>query len=143
MSKEEKNMAAVKELFDRISAGDLAVCDELMVPTFVTHGDTMFPYVRGTEGLKRGIGFFKKCFPDAKLNTEKLFAEGDKVVAHVTVTATHSGGEWLGVKPTNKKMSWTSTSITRFDNNGKMAERWVIEDELGQQKQLGLVKALG
>lgn len=142
MASVEQNIAAVRRLFDEISAGNMAVVDEVMIPEFVTHGDAMFPYVRGTAPLKMGIGAFKKAFPDARLSVEHIFGEGDKVVARVQVKGTHSG-EWLGVAPTNAEMTWTSSSITRFNEEGKMAERWVIEDELAMLEQLGIIKAVG
>ena len=142
MTSVEQNIAAVRRLFDEISAGNMAVVDEVMIPEFVTHGDAMFPFVLGTAPLKMGIGAFKKAFPDARLAVEQIFGEGNKVIARVQVTGTHRG-EWLGVAPTNAEMTWTSSSITRFNDDGKMAERWVIEDELAMMQQLGLVKAVG
>jgi hypothetical protein len=36
-------------------------------------------------------------------------------------------------------MTWTASSIIRFNSAGKMVERWVIEDELGVMQQLGRV----
>lgn len=142
MASIEQNIAAVRRLFDEISAGNMAVVDEVMTPEFVTHGDAMFPFVRGTGPLKMGIGAFKKAFPDARLAVEQIFGEGDKVIARVQVSGTHTG-EWLGVAATNAAMTWTSSSITRFNDEGKMAERWVIEDELAMLQQLGLVRAVG
>ena len=142
MASVEQNIAAVRRLFDEISAGNMGVVDEVMIPEFVTHGDAMFPYVRGTGPLKMGIGAFKKAFPDARLSVEHIFGEGDKVIARVQVRGTHRG-EWLGVAPTNAEMTWTSSSITRFNEAGKMAERWVIEDELAMLEQLGIIKGVG
>jgi hypothetical protein len=49
----------------------------------------------------------------------------------------------MGVAPTNAEMTWTSSSITRFNEAGKMAERWVIEDELAMLEQLGIIKGVG
>jgi hypothetical protein len=40
-------------------------------------------------------------------------------------------------------MTWTSSSITRFNEAGTMAERWVIEDELAMLEQLGIIKGVG
>jgi predicted ester cyclase len=137
----EEHIAAVRRLFEGVSAGDMSVIDELMIPEFVTHGDALFPFVRGTDALKRGIGAFKTAFPDATLTVQHIFAEGDKVVARVTVRGTHAK-EWLGAPPSGKQLTWTASSITRFANS-KMVERWVIEDELGMMEQLGLVPPIG
>lgn len=138
----EENKAAVRRLFAEISAGNLAIIDELMIPEFVTHGDALFPFVRGTEALKRGIGAFKNAFPDATLTIENMLAEGDRVITRVTVRGTHTR-EWLGVAPSGRVMTWTASSIIRFNDKGKMAERWVIEDQLGMMEQLGLIPPIG
>ena len=45
MASVEQNIAAVRKFFDEISAGNMGVVDEVMIPEFVTHGDAMFPFV--------------------------------------------------------------------------------------------------
>ena len=113
-----------------------------MIPEFVTHGDAMFPFVRGTGGLKAGIGAFKKAFPDARLSVEHIFGEDDKVVARVQVTGTHRG-EWLGVGADQCRDGLDVIVDHPVQRGGMMAERWVIEDELAMLEQLGIIKAVG
>lgn len=135
-------VASLRRLFEALSSPDSAVLvqaiDELMVPGFVTHGDALFPLAFGREALERAIPAFKRAFPDATVTIQQIVADGDKVMAHVVVTGTHED-EWMGVAPTHRRMTWTATSITRFNDEGKMAERWVIEDQLGMLQQLGRV----
>ena len=138
----EENIAATLRLFEAATAGDMDAFDDLMVPDFVTHGDAMFPFVRGKDILKVAIPAFRAAFPDAKLSPELIFGEGNNVVAHVKVTATHEG-PWLGAEPTHKKMTWTASTIIRFNDDGMMVERWVIEDELGVMEQLGIAPLIG
>lgn len=137
-----ENISAVRRLFEALSSSDPnvlpAAIGELMVPEFVTHGDALFPFVRGRDALKQAIPRFKAAFPDAMATIQQIFAEGNKVMAHVQINGTHEN-EWMGVPGTHKKMTWTATSITRFNNQGKMVERWVIEDQLGMLQQLGRV----
>lgn len=137
-----ENIAAVRRLFEALSSSDPKVLpvaiDELMIPEFVTHGDALFPFVRGREALKQAIPRFKAAFPDATATIQQIFAEGNKVMAHVQINGTHEN-EWMGVPGTHKKMTWTATSITRFNAAGKMAERWVVEDQLSMLQQLGRV----
>jgi predicted ester cyclase len=138
----EDNKAVVMRFFEAASKNRMDDFDELMIPEFVTHGDALFPFFRGREGMKKGVGGFKNAFPDATLTPEVVFGEGDKVMAHVRVDATQEK-EWLGVQPSGKKYSWTATTIIRFNEDGKMAERWVIEDELGMMQQLGIMPRMG
>jgi predicted ester cyclase len=138
----KENIAATLRMYDAASTGDLDTFDDLMIPNFITHGDVMFPFVRGRDILRTAIATFRVAFPDAKLTPEVIFADGDRVVAHVEVTGTHEGS-WLGAEPTHKKMTWTASTIIRFDEDGMMAERWVIEDELGVMEQLGVAPLVG
>jgi len=47
----------------------------------------------------------------------------------------------MGVPPTFKDLTWTATQITRFDDNGMMLERWVLEDFVSMFQQLGILPA--
>jgi steroid delta-isomerase-like uncharacterized protein len=138
MATPEQNMATVRRFFGAASDANFDDFDNYMIEEFVTHGDALFPFFRGREGMKRGVGGFKNAFPDARLNVEIMFAEDDKVVAHVRVSG-HQEKEWLGVPPEGKEYSWTASTIIRFNDQGQMAERWVIEDELGMMQQLGIM----
>ena len=138
----EENLATARRFFQAANENDFDTFDEIMVPDFITHGDALFPFVRGSAILKTALPAFKAAFPDAKITPEVMFADGDKVVAHVNVTGTHQG-KWLGVEATGKKMKWTASTIIRFNDDGRMAERWVIEDELGVVEQLGIAPPIG
>lgn len=141
MATPKQNMATVRQFFEAASTANFDDFDNYMVEKFVTHGDALFPFFMGREGMKGGVGFFKKAFPDARLNLEEIFAEGNKVVAHVRVTG-HQEKEWLGVPASGNEYTWTASTIIRFDDDGKMVERWVIEDELGMMIQLGIMPPL-
>ncbi len=136
------NMDAMRRLFEGFSSPDVdflrRTVDELMVPEFITHGDALFPLVHGREALKQAIPAFKAAFPDATATIQQIFAEGNKVMVRVETSGTHEN-EWMGAPGSHKKMTWTATSITRFNDDGKMAERWVIEDEVGLLTQLGVL----
>jgi steroid delta-isomerase-like uncharacterized protein len=138
----EANKASVRRLLEAMGDPDSEAIkqaiDDLMVPDFVTHGTAMFPYVRGTEILKQAIPGFKAAFPDVKVEIVQLFGERDRVVSHIQLTATHKG-EFMGFKPTNKKITWTGTQIVRFDDEGKMVERWVLEDEMRYLQAIGKI----
>jgi len=143
MATPEQNIETVRKFFEAASTANFDDFDNYMDEKFVTHGDALFPFFMGREGMKGGVGFFKKAFPDARLHLEEIFAEGNKVVAHVRVTG-HQEKEWLGVPPPEdgRAYTWTASTIIRFDDDGTMAERWVIEDELGMMIQLGIMPPL-
>ena len=58
------------------------------------------------------------------VTVEDIIAEGDKVVARITMSGTHQG-ELMGVAPTGKQITLGLIDIVRFDG-GKLVERWVV-----------------
>jgi predicted ester cyclase len=68
---------------------------------------------------------------------EDLIAEGDKVVARWRSRATHRG-DYMGIPPTGKEVEFTGISVYRIEE-GKIAESWTVEDQLGLMRQIGAV----
>jgi predicted ester cyclase len=137
----EKNKIAIHSFFEAVNTGNLDALDELLIADLIVHGDDLFPFGRGRESVKKMITAFRTAFPDAIFTVEQIFAEQDKVVSHVTVSGTHQG-EWLSTAPTGKEITWTASSVTRFDD-GKILEIWGIKDELTMMQQLGLAPLIG
>ena len=73
--------------------------------------------------------------PDYHTTIEDLIAEGDKVVARVTMTGTHTGNFW-GIPATGKRVNLTGIYIVRIAN-GKIVEHWGEENGMIVIKQLG------
>ncbi len=73
--------------------------------------------------------------PDYHTTIEDLIAEGDKVVAHVTMTGTHTGNFW-GIPPTGRRVNLTGIYIVRI-KDGKIVEHWGEENGIIVIKQLG------
>lgn len=142
MSSAEENIEAVRRLYEALNNSDpnlfVEVVDNLMIPEITMHGDAHTPFVIGRDSYKQMISMVKGAFPDITATIQLIFAEQNKVVLREEVHATHENA-WMGVPATYKKVRWTATSIIRFNNEGKMAERWVMEDQLTRLQQLGVV----
>src|SRR5215208_5272338 len=80
-------------------------------------------------------------FPDLRFTIEDLAAEGDKVIARFTMSATHRGELW-GIPLTGKQLTLTAMEIYRIAE-GKIDEQWVILDALGMMQQLGAIPEPG
>jgi steroid delta-isomerase-like uncharacterized protein len=90
----------------------------------------------GPEAYKRQVERFVAGFPDLRFTIDDTVSEKDKMVVSWTVTGTHKG-EFLGVAPTNKKVSVSGITIHEI-SNGKILESVAIWDALGLFQQLGL-----
>lgn len=92
----------------------------------------------GLEGAKTAHRIMLAGFPDYQTLIEDMIAEGDKVAARIKMTGTHTG-EFMGIPPTAKQISFTGIYMVRIAN-GKIVEHWGEEDSVGLLQQLGVLK---
>lgn len=130
----EDNKNIVRRYQDAYNAGDYAALAEVMAE------DVDTPTIaRGMPpGLEGAIAVHQKTLlgmPDYLTTIEDLIAEGDKVVARVTMTGTHTGDFW-GVPPTGRRVNLTAIYIVRIAD-GKIVEHWGEENGIQVFKELG------
>jgi len=92
---------------------------------------------RSPSGLAAQIENFRGIFgrmPDVQARVEDRIIAGDKVVARMTLSATHTQ-PLLGIAPTGRRFTLRTIDIWRVEG-GKFAEHWDIVDYQGLQKQL-------
>jgi len=132
----EANKEIVRRFFEEGgNKRNLAVFDEIVVEDFKDHAP--MPHPPGRQGLKQMLGGFQAALPDMRITVEDLVAEGDRVVARLTVGGTHKG-PLMGVPATGKRLSWTAIHLFRIQG-GRIVERWAEADVAGMLRQLGLV----
>lgn len=81
----------------------------------------------------------QSAFPDVHFTVHELVAEGDKVTARWSYTATNTG-VFLGGGATHKAVTDQGINIFRIAG-GRIAEMWMSGDSLGLLKQLGVISA--
>jgi len=139
MSTEENKAIARRWYEEGISGHNVAVLDELFAPDFVNH-DSGAP-TGDREGLKQLLAGGLSAFPDLQATIADMVAEGDKVVVRSTLHGTHQGA-LMGIPATGKAVAITGLYLLRFAQ-GKIAEAWVEQDNLGMMQQLGVIPAPG
>ncbi len=92
---------------------------------------------RSLEAWKDLVGGYHSAFSNSKVKVLMEIAEGDLVAIRWEITATQTG-DYMGLAPTNKEVTWTGVSIDRFEN-GKIVETWVDWDKYRLFQGLGLV----
>jgi predicted ester cyclase len=97
------------------------------------------PDVTGASAAKEVFQILHRAYPDLHVAIEDLIAEGDKVVGRHVVTGTHQG-EYMGIPPTGKAVSYNEVFILRFVN-GRVAAAWGLVDAWAQMRQLGVIPA--
>ncbi len=138
MSTEQNKALARRFIEETISQGNMSVADEVVALDYVGH-PTPPGVPAGREGLKQVVTMYRSAFPDLKTTIHDIIAEGDKVVLHMTHSATHKG-EFMGIPPTGKSASFGEIAILCF-TEGKIVEYWGQTDMMGMMQQLGIIPA--
>ena len=135
-----QNKAAMRRLYEEVwNQGKFDVLDEVVSPVYVGHLPTPPSAPSGREGLRWLIQMYRTAFPDIHVQIDDQFAEGDKVLTRITVQGTHQG-QFMGIAPTNKKVTVGALVVTRF-KDGQNVEGWAELDRLGLMQQLGVAPA--
>lgn len=135
----EQNKALVRKFEDLINARDLDTALTLFSPDYIDHVP-LIGLPPGIEGVRAFFTIQFSAFPDGHITSQDTIAEGDKVVHRMVGEFTHQG-EFLGIAPTGKRITWSWVEIWRIAN-GKLAEHWVEADMMSLMQQLGVLPPL-
>jgi steroid delta-isomerase-like uncharacterized protein len=138
----EENKAIVRRLFDAINRGDLGQLPELVAADVVDHNAVIFMQPEGPGGVEEGVRMLLRGFPDLQVTVEELLAEGDRVVARLTMAGTNTG-DYRGLPaPTQQHFNSEAIAILRVAD-GRVAEIRGTADRLGMLTQLGILPDIG
>ncbi|HWB70862.1 MAG TPA: ester cyclase [Egibacteraceae bacterium] len=118
-----------------LTQGDFAAAEELIAPNYVHHVPGWQPDA-GLAGVKQWVTLMRRTFPDFHVIVEDEFAEGDRVVQRISMRGTQAG-EFLGVPPTGKQVTFQVVDINRAGPDGRFVEHWSSVDLFGLLQQLG------
>jgi predicted ester cyclase len=132
---EKQNKEIVHKLYESIDKQDFDTFLELCASDGVCHIPGL-PGAVPLEAVTQVIKSFYKAFPDSTHDIKAVIAGGDKVAIRFTQVSTHTG-EYEGISPTGNKISVECQHMLRLAD-GKVAEVWLVEDNLGMMMQLGM-----
>jgi len=135
----EENKKIVRRIYDELwNERKLEVADEVIAAEGYVNYDTgLTPVPAGPEDMKQTVRMVTAGFPDNHHEVEDVIAEGDRVVARVTLTGTHEG-EFMGIPPTGRRIAVNEIHIYRLED-GKAVEHRVGRDDMGAMRQLGVI----
>ena len=122
---------------DAILAPDPAGIDSVVTSDARFHELEAIGLPRGPEGMKMFRRQVNAAIPDEHIFIRAVRFEGDDIIeADLDISATHTGGEILGVPAaTGRKIRFDVHARGRFVD-GKMAERWDRADFEDIKRQL-------
>jgi predicted ester cyclase len=138
MMSAEENKAAFRRIPEEVlNSGNPDLADEFFASDNIEHQPVRPGWPSGPERFKAWVTLLHSAFPDLHYTVENVLAEGEMTAGHLKVRGTHQG-EFLGIAPTDRKVTWTETHVARFEN-GKLVEHWGNTDVLGMMQQMGAV----
>ena len=93
-----------------------------------------------THGMREAAGCAQPL-DIMRITLEDVVAEEDKVAVRWTSRASHKG-EYMGIAPTGRRLTWTGMSFHRVEG-GQIVESWDLVDNQGIMQQLGVVPPPG
>ena len=79
---------------------------------------------------------FRIAFPDVRMETLELVAEGERVAGRFRCSGTNLGA-WRGEPPTGKRMHEIDEVYFFTVREGRILEAWGLEDTAKRLQQLG------
>jgi predicted ester cyclase len=138
----ENNKAVSRRWIEVFNERDNAGEADVRGPDYVAHAPaSLEPAPLDSEAWTRFLSGFVDGFPDLRLTVQDAVGEGDLVAQRVQFAGTHTG-EFQGLPPTHKEVSFSGLELNRFVD-GRVAEHWFQLDALSLLQQLGLVLVPG
>jgi predicted ester cyclase len=139
---EEQNADLVRSWYEGVwNQRDLDLIDDILAPDYVRNrAGIPFDNDTGTADDRAWVEMILGEFPDVKFSVEDLLVDGDKVAVRTITTGTQMGPMTdMGDAPaTERPMSRENLAIWRIEC-GKLAEQWIVQDNLGMLRQLGVI----
>jgi len=117
----DAHKALVRSVYDAFHTGGVDLLDEVVAADFCDH-DPMPDQAPGLAGLKQAVGLFRAAFPGGEMLVEELVAEGNNVVARVTLRGTHIG-PFFDLPPSGLPVRADGIEVFRMAG-GKIVEGW-------------------
>lgn len=138
----EKNIELICKMYEALNRHDAEAQDEFWHEDMIWHGPPGFGDIHGRDNFKyKVLKPFWSAFPDYYVKDDIQVANDDWASATGFLTGTHQG-EFIGIPPTGKpvKMRYSDFWLVK---DGKLAENWVMTDDLSVLRQIGVESLKG
>jgi steroid delta-isomerase-like uncharacterized protein len=132
---EKDNIQLAEKQIAALNARDVDQYLSRIDDSYVGELETAPGPIRGRDGARKNLEMLFEAFPDLRLEVEQIIASGDHVVVRVRATGTHKGN-FAGIAPTNKSVSWRGCSVVEL-RNGKAIRGRLYADHASLFQQLG------
>jgi steroid delta-isomerase-like uncharacterized protein len=130
----EENIELVNAYWTEAVWGPQGKIAEVVSPDEIHHWGVLGT-TEGFDAFAERWAIFNAAFPDLKFDVDFATATDDMVASVWTATGTQEG-EWQGIAPTGKTVSWTGINVFAIAC-GQITEAWGEADHIGLRAALG------
>lgn len=135
------NKMIVRRFYEEIvNSGDVSQIADVISADYTEVMDGR-RYAVGLEGAASHVLGVRNTYPDLRLTVDHQIAEGEWVATCITATGTHKG-EWIGIAPTGRKVTFTGVNVDRVVD-GKILEHGGAANMLGPLLEIGAIRVVG
>lgn len=136
-----------KLIAEALPNNDVTYVESVVTPTTITRRAGFASLLQATDNIAPGPSKFMDwvhngwdslhaALSDQVVTMREVVADGDKVIAHYTYTAKHSG-TFASAPATDKEIHWDEIGIFKFNEDDKLVDMWYMIDELRVAQELG------
>ena len=131
-----RNKELIKNFEIMINTADENLADELVA------GDASFYTPASSEPLYGGKGYLsvvhwmRQGFSDVQWHIQEMIADEEKVAVRWKLTGTHDG-KFMGIAPTNKKISVCVMNFYYINKDGK------VTNDIAAEGMIGILRGIG
>ena len=132
----ERNKELMKKFETMVNTADEKLAEELVASdaSFYTPANSEILY--GAEGYLSIVHWMRQGFSNVQWHISDMVADVDKVAVKWELTGTHDG-EFMGIKPTNKKISVCVMNFYYFNKDGK------VTNDIAAEGMIGILRGIG
>jgi predicted ester cyclase len=138
---EDRNKSVVRRFGEALNSHNPSLLDELVAPDLARHCQAS-PWVNvcSLDEFKQFLEDDWKGVPDVQMTLKLMVAEADLVALYCTYSGTQTG-QWGPCPPSGKRVEFEYSAMFRL-SAGKIAEMWIVWDNLAILTQLGMMPAM-
>ena len=132
----EQNKKLMKKFETMINTADEKLAEELVASDAPFFTPASPEPLCGGKGYLSVVHWMRGGFSDVKWHIKDMVANEDKVAVMWDLTATHDG-EFMGIKPTGKKISVCVMNFYYFNKDGK------VTNDIAAEGMIGILRGIG
>lgn len=132
----ERNIQTMKKFETMINTADESIAQQIVDENAPFYTPASPEVLYGGKGYLSIVHWMRNSFSDVQWHIKDLVAGEDKVAVHWTLTGTHDG-DFMGIKPTGKKISVSVMNFYYFNKDGK------VNNDIAAEGMIGIMRGIG